>query len=144
MMCIGNELGNSDFDVMEKWMKKYHDSDKRRLYSTSTARKIMPSDQFIATHYMDKIGGTRGIKGGASLDWDFEEVYSKSTIPVLSHEIGQWPVYPRWSEIKKYTGVLKARNMEEFRLQARKNNLEEQNEDFVRAYERLRVQGFSC
>ena len=133
MMCIGNELGNSDFDMMEKWMKKYHDSDKRRLYSTSTARKIMPSDQFIATHYMDKIGGTRGIKGGASLDWDFEEVYSKSTIPVLSHEIGQWPVYPRWSEIKKYTGVLKARNMEEFRLQARKNNLEEQNEDFVRA-----------
>lgn len=133
MMCIGNELGNSDFDVMESWLKKYHESDKRRLYSVSTARKIMSSDQYMATHYIDKLGATRGIKGGASLDWDFEDVYSKSSIPVLAHEIGQWPVYPKWSEIKKYTGVLKARNLEEFQLQARKNNIEEQNEDFVRA-----------
>lgn len=133
MQCIGNELGNSDFDVMESWMKPLKEKDSRRLYSISTARKITPLDQYMATHYIDGLGSTRGLKGGASTAWDFEDVYSKSNIPVLSHEIGQWPVYPRWSEIKKYKGVLKARNFEEFREQARKNKIEEQNEAFVAA-----------
>lgn len=131
MQCIGNELGNSDFDVMESWMIPLRESDSRRLYSVSSARKVMPVDQFMATHYLPGIGGTRGIRGGASTNWDFEDTYSKSNIPVLAHEIGQWPVYPRWSEIKKYKGTLKARNFEEFRDQARKNKIENQNEAFV-------------
>ena len=33
----------------------------------------------------------------------------------MSHEIGQWCVYPNLDEIKKYTGVLKAKNFEVFR-----------------------------
>jgi len=36
-------------------------------------------------------------------------------IPVVSHEIGQYEVYPNFHEIEKYTGVLKARNFEVFR-----------------------------
>lgn len=133
MMCIGNELGNSNFELMESWIKPYRMSDDRRLYASSTARRINPSDQYIATHYIDGIGATRGLRGGASTDWDFEDIYSKATIPVISHEIGQWPVYPRWSEIKKYTGTLKAMNFEEFAETARKNGIYDQNEAFVAA-----------
>ena len=33
---------------------------------------------------------------------------------MVSHEIGQWCVYPNFKEIKKYTGVLKAKNFELF------------------------------
>ena len=36
-------------------------------------------------------------------------------VPVLSHEIGQYETYPDFTEIDKYTGVLRARNMEQFR-----------------------------
>lgn len=133
MQCIGNELGNSDFDVMESWLVPLREKDSRRLYSVSSARKVMAVDQYMATHYIDKIGATRGLKGGASTDWDFESSYSQSNIPVIAHEIGQWPVYPRWEEIKKYKGVLKARNFEEFREMARKNKIEDQNEQFVKA-----------
>lgn len=133
MQCIGNELGNSDFGVMETWMKPLREKDARRLYAVSTARKITPTDQYMATHYIDGLGSTRGLKGGASTAWDFEDVYSRADIPILSHEIGQWPVYPKWSEIKKYKGVLKARNLEEFRQQARLNKIEEQNDQFVAA-----------
>lgn len=133
MQCVGNELGNSDFDVMESWIKPLKESDNRRLYAVSAARKMMPTDQYMVTHHLDKIGSTRGLKGGASTDWDFETVYAQSPIPVIAHEIGQWPVYPRWSEIDKYKGVLKARNFEGFRLQARKNKIESQNDDFVSA-----------
>jgi len=35
--------------------------------------------------------------------------------PVVSHEIGQYGVYPDFKEIKKYTGSLKARNLEIFK-----------------------------
>ncbi len=133
MQCVGNELGNSDFDIMESWMKPLKEKDSRRLYAVSTARKIMPLDQYMATHYIQGVGGTRGLRGGASTDWDFEDVYSQATIPIIAHEIGQWPVYPRWSEIKKYKGVLKARNFEEFREVARRNKIEAQNDAFVRS-----------
>ncbi len=130
MMCIGNELGNSDFDIMESWLEPYKESDSRRLYSVSAARKIMPVDQYMATHYVPGVGGSRGMHG-ASTDWDFEEVYSKSPVPTIAHEIGQWPVYPRWDEIKKYTGVLKARNFEEFYEQALANGVAHKNDDFA-------------
>lgn len=36
-------------------------------------------------------------------------------IPVVSHEIGQYATFPRFAEIEKYTGSLKARNLETFR-----------------------------
>jgi hypothetical protein len=35
-------------------------------------------------------------------------------IPVVSHEIGQYATFPNYNEINKYTGSLKARNLEAF------------------------------
>ena len=132
MFCIGNELGNSDFDIMKGWIKDLKDRDPRRLYSVSTARTIAEVDDYNATHYIQGLGRTRGLNG-AGTDWDFEEVYSKLNIPIIAHEIGQWPVYPQWSEIEKYRGVLKARNLEEFREVAQKNGIAGQDHDFAMA-----------
>jgi hypothetical protein len=133
MLCIGNELGTSDFDVMSSWVKPLKEQDNRRLFSLSTARKVTPTDQFMVTHALPGKGNVRGLRGGASTDWDFEDVYSQSDIPVIAHEIGQWSVYPHWEQIKKYSGVLKARNLEELQMKARENKIEEQNELFVAA-----------
>ncbi|OAS21848.1 glycoside hydrolase family 2 TIM barrel-domain containing protein [Paenibacillus oryzisoli] len=36
-------------------------------------------------------------------------------VPVISHEIGQFAMYPNFEEISKYKGSLKAKNFEEFR-----------------------------
>lgn len=36
-------------------------------------------------------------------------------LPVVSHEIGQYAMYPNFAEIAKYTGSIKARNLEVFR-----------------------------
>jgi hypothetical protein len=49
---------------------------------------------------------TRG-KFGGDANYDYEKVYSKAPIPVIAHEIGQWPVYPVWDEqIPKFNGLL--------------------------------------
>ena len=132
MFCIGNELGNSDFSVMKNWVANLKKRDPRRLYAVSTAREITDIDDYSATHYIKDVGRTRGLNG-ARTDWDFEETYSQMDIPIIAHEIGQWPVYPRWNEIEKYSGVLKARNFEEFKVQAEKNGIANQADEFANA-----------
>ena len=61
-------------------------------------------------------------------------------IPVVSHEIGQFAVYPNFKEIKKYTGVLKARNFEIFRENLKKKGMLDQAEDFFYTSGMLSVQ----
>lgn len=129
MLCIGNELGNSDFNVMQKWIAKVQKLDNRHLYSCSTARNITEVDQFMATHNIPNVGGTYGVRGYTT-DYDLESNFSKANIPIIAHELGQYPVYPLWSEIDKYTGVLKARNLEDCRTSARKNHVEDMDYKF--------------
>ncbi|WP_172435994.1 glycoside hydrolase family 2 TIM barrel-domain containing protein [Sediminicola luteus] len=129
MFCIGNELGNSNFKAMAQWVSDLKKKDPRRLYSVSTARTITPTDDYMATHYIPEIGRTRGLRS-AGTDWDFEAVYAQMDIPIIAHEIGQWPVYPTWNEIDSYSGVLKARNFEQFRALAEKNGTVNQDQDF--------------
>ena len=132
MLCIGNELGNSDFGMMQRWIDSLKADDPRRLYAVSTARQITPADQYMATHHYPGAGNTYGLSGeGTAFDW--EQTYSRTAIPTIAHELGQYPVYPLWSEIGKYTGVLEARNLEGFRAQARRNHIERLDSVFRRA-----------
>jgi hypothetical protein len=117
---------------MKNWIADLKANDSRRLYAASTARQITETDDYSATHNIPGVGRTRGLNGPRT-NWDFEETYSQSDVPIIAHEIGQWPVYPRWSEIEKYTGVLKARNLEKLKRLAEKNGVAWQNEDFAKA-----------
>ncbi|MCH5719296.1 glycoside hydrolase family 2 TIM barrel-domain containing protein [Niabella hibiscisoli] len=130
--CIGNELGNSDFDVMQEWVKKLKSADPRRLYAVSTARKIMPVDDYMVTHNIPNVGGTYANSMNRT-DAGLEANYLKATIPIIAHEVGQYPVYPEWKEIEKYKGVLKARNLEGFKLVVQKNGIANQDIDFHKA-----------
>lgn len=53
-------------------------------------------------------------------------------IPVISHEIGQYETYPDFREIEKYTGVLKARNLEEFKRRLEEKGMLALAGDFFR------------
>ena len=103
---FGNELRFCNFEALDKWMSAHKKYDPRRLTMCSTARTVAPSDDFMVTHSYPGIGRTRGLVGG-EVDYDYEKVYSKAPIPVIAHEIGQWPVYPVWDEqILKFNGLL--------------------------------------
>lgn len=120
--CIGNEPGGSDFGEMGRWLQEEKTRDPRRLYSASTARAISTTDDYTVTHQIPQIGRARGhVEPGT--DWDYETNYGRAPVPVVAHEIGQWPVYPLWSEIGKYKGVLSARNFEAFRIAAQRNGI---------------------
>jgi len=71
--------------------------------------------------------------------YDYRDFVSKYTVPTVSHEIGQWCVYPDFKEIEKYTGVLKPTNFEIFRETLVENNMGDQAEDFLMASGKLQV-----
>ena len=121
---IGNELGGSDFKVMGKWMNDCRAFDPSRLYLASTAREISPGDDYTTTHRHPEVGMVRG-RFRPSTDWDYEDVYGKTRLPVVAHEIGQWPIYVDWKhELAKYTGVIRPYNLEHYRDVAVKSGTE--------------------
>ncbi|MDR2982759.1 MAG: hypothetical protein LBV12_10990 [Puniceicoccales bacterium] len=134
---IGNELGNSNFEVMNEWIGKWKQYDPRILYAASSARAIMANDDFQDTHNIPGVGGTVNTSGRPDTNWDYEKSYSRAPVPVIAHELGQMPVYPNWNEIAKYTGVVRARNLEEFRELAVRSGVAEQSADFQAASGRM-------
>ncbi|HAK30898.1 MAG TPA: hypothetical protein DCO90_17025 [Sphingobacterium sp.] len=75
--------------------------------------KEEPYDDYLITQWTAK-GWVRGQGVFNSEAPTFNKNYSNSlegiSIPVVTHEIGQYAVYPNLAEIKKYKGVLKPLN----------------------------------
>jgi len=63
----------------------------------------------------------------------FDYAVEHMDIPIISHEIGQYQIYPNYDEIKKYTGVLEARNLEVFREGLKKAGMLEEDSIFQQA-----------
>lgn len=66
-----------------------------------------------------------------------EELIPK--VPVISHEIGQYEVFPRFDEISKYTGVLKPRNLEVFKERLQQTGLGHKAKAYFEASGKLAV-----
>jgi hypothetical protein len=71
--------------------------------------------------------------------FDYRDFVSRYAVPTVSHEIGQWCVYPDFKEIVKYTGVLKPTNFEIFKESLTANHMGGQAEDFLMASGKLQV-----
>lgn len=71
---------------------------------------------------------------------DFSSATALCDVPVIGHETGQFQVYPNYEEMKKYTGVLKPRNMEVFRKRLEDTGMLDQANDFMMASGKWAVQ----
>lgn len=112
---LGNEL-QGDFSVMDKLLTAMKQEDKRRLYTTTTftfepGHGSWPesNDDFWITQWT-KNGWVRGQgifdDEPASFDKDFSTAIEGLPVPLVTHEIGQYSVFPNLKEIDKYTGNL--------------------------------------
>ncbi len=70
-------------------------------------------------------------------NYDWSGIIAKWQHPTVSHEIGQWCVYPDFKEIKKYTGVLKAKNFEIFQQRVADNGMTPLADSFLMASGKL-------
>ncbi len=121
MLCLGNELIGDD-KFMDDLVAEFKKADPRRLYTFSAdhRRRVPgPTSDYYVTQQTSigrlRINGTRFTKAEEGTDHDFADSVAAVPVPLVTHEMGQWAVYPDFSEIGKYTGVLKARNLEPFR-----------------------------
>ncbi|MBR3222189.1 MAG: hypothetical protein IKF72_08165 [Kiritimatiellae bacterium] len=110
-LSVGNELGNSNFVEMEKWLVDLRKYDPRPLYYCSSARTVTATDDISLSHVVPGMGMARE-KLYPKTDWDYEWIYSKARVPTIAHEIGQWPVYPVWENLlKPFDGAMRPWNL---------------------------------
>lgn len=131
MMSLGNEIHGPP-DLMNSVVADLRAQDGRHLYTTTSYSFQYPlgaiaqkEDDFLISQKTDK-GWIRG-QGIFNTEYpnfskDYTETSEHVPVPLISHEIGQYAVYPDLSEIDLYTGVLKPLN-----FMAIKNALEEKN-----------------
>ena len=136
LYCNGNEI-TGNFDFIEELTADGRKLDTRHLYSGSTARTRVPSDQYYVSQQTNK-GPVKVYEGRPSTDWDRSKE-SDVDVPVISHESGQRCVYPDFREIGKYTGPVEARNFELWREMLTANGMGDQAHDFFRASGALTV-----
>ncbi|MBI5083425.1 MAG: glycoside hydrolase family 2 [Acidobacteria bacterium] len=136
---LGNEL-RGDFQFMDKLVGEFKQADPRRLYTFSADHvRLVPgetSDFYIAQKTKAgyfRIHGSRWEKSATGTDYDYGRLIEGIGVPTVAHELGQWVTYPDYREIGKYTGVLKARNLEAFRERLESQGMGDQAEAFQRA-----------
>ncbi|WP_353329662.1 discoidin domain-containing protein [Bacteroides sedimenti] len=132
LFAVGNEL-KGDFSYIEALVKHGVETDKRRLYTGSTARAHVDSEQFYESH-VSPVGTitTYGAKGPQT-DYDLRVAYDGLKVPGIAHEVGQRCVYPNFDEMKKYTGVLSPRNFQIFKDTLTAHGMLDQAKDFFNA-----------
>ena len=136
LYCNGNEI-TGNYDFIEELTATARALDDRHLYSGSTARTRIPSDQFYVSQQTNK-GPVKVYEGRPTTDWDRNRE-SDVDVPVISHESGQRCIYPDFREIEKFTGPVRARNFELWREMLERNGMLDQAYDFFRASGTLTV-----
>lgn len=137
LYCNGNEI-TGNFDFIEELTAEGRKADTRHLYSGSTARTRVKSDQYYVSQQTNK-GPVKVYEGLPGTNWD-RNTESDVDVPVISHESGQRCIYPNFEEIKKYANSpVEARNFEVFQELLDKNGMLDQAHDFFRASGALTV-----
>jgi hypothetical protein len=121
LMAYGNEPGGKNYrPFLAEYVKHFRQRDPRRLWTGASGWPQLPENQFDVTPAprIQKWGD--GLKSRLNAlppetETDYRDYISQRSVPVISHEIGQWCAYPDFSEIKKYKGYLKPGNLEIFR-----------------------------
>lgn len=155
MFSPGNEIWDGH-DKVEKMMLAFKKFDSRPLYTMGSNNNIgyMPPTDYadffvgarIPTNGNTIQGHTRlthafadANDGGIlntlqpSTEINFDDAVSQLSIPIVGHEIGQYQIYPNYKEIHKYTGVLRAWNLEVFKNRLKKSGMQEMDSLFQKA-----------
>jgi hypothetical protein len=122
----------------------YRAQDSRRLYSSGAGWPQLPENQFHVTPDPRIQAWGSGLKSrinalAPETTTDYREYIEKRDVPVISHEIGQWCVYPNFDEMQKYTGYLKPRNFEIFQETLAAHHLAGQARPFLLASGKLQT-----
>ncbi len=155
MFALGNEMsGEEGLGMLIKTFKR---EDNRHIYASGSNNylgfkgKQEDEDYFTTcrvgreekgqfnTHARASFSFADAYDGGylnhtyPNSEMNFSSATALCDIPIISHETGQFQIYPNYDEIKKYTGVLKPRNFEVFKKRLEEAGMLSQAHDFMMA-----------
>ncbi len=155
MFALGNEMnGEEGLAMLIQTFKK---EDERHLYASgsnnylgfngkqadedyfTTCRVGREEEKQFNTHTRASFSFADAYDGGylnhtyPNSMMNFSSANMLCDVPIISHETGQFQVYPNYEEIQKYTGVLKPRNIEVFQKRLEEAGMKEQAHDFFMA-----------
>ncbi|MGC3947567.1 MAG: hypothetical protein QM762_24195 [Chryseolinea sp.] len=145
LLAYGNEPGGKNHvEYLTKFVTYWKNKDSRRQYTTAAGWPAVAVNDYnnIPEPRIQHWGA--GLKSiinskSPSFDYDWSNVIQSASIPTVSHEIGQWCVYPDFKEIKQYTGVLQAKNFEIFQNTLARNGMAHLADSFLLASGKLQV-----
>ncbi len=145
MMAYGNEPGGRNYNqYLTDFLKYWKGKDNRRVYTGGSGWPILDDNEYHV------YPAPRIQAWGAELNslinseppttnFDWSDIIAPLNEPVVSHEIGQWCVYPNFEEIPKYDGVLKPKNFEIFQETLNENGLGHLADSFLLASGKLQA-----
>ena len=140
MLTMGNEL-KGDYTVLVGLETHFRKLDPELLYdsttypSSSRGKVSGPADDYYISQDT-KLGRARGQDifeiTRPNTETNFNQACSCIEVPFISHEVGQYCVYPNIAEISKYDGVLRAVNFEAIRNDLKKKGRLSEAESYTR------------
>ena len=134
----GNEPDGRHKDFLAAWTTYWKQKDSRRLYTCSSGWPENEENQFHVTpdprlqrwgeELHSRINGQK-----PETVTDYYDFCRKRDVPVITHENGQWCVFPDFKEREKYTGFLKPRNYEVFQDIMKRRGMADRSETFLYA-----------
>ncbi len=155
MFSLGNEI-TQNRKVLKKMVDDLRKYDPRPLYAQGSNNRLWdPSyaegdDYFVSFRaaadagdnstdirtsmsYLDsKHGGILNARH-PSTDFNYSTALRNIPVPMIGFEVGQYQIYPDFSELSKYTGVLKPWNLELYKSDLQASGMYGQVEDFFKA-----------
>lgn len=144
LMAHGNEpSGKAHVKYLAELVDSWKKEDPRRVYTGAAGWPYLErADYWNAPDPRIQAWGaglnSRINSMPPSFNYDFRNIIKKN-MPTVSHEIGQWCVFPDFREINQYTGVLKAKNFELFREILSNKGMSDLEEEFLFASGRLQT-----
>ncbi|MBM6992363.1 MAG: beta-glucuronidase [Prevotella sp.] len=151
MMAAGNEPAGDWVAWCNRWVDYWKQTDSRRVYCGASVGGGWAWDSHSEYHVK---GAARGLNWDRKMPQSTDDYYSsivmpnnfkptdsekENNTPYLSHEQGQWCVFPDLKERSQYTGVYKAYNFDIFADLLRDNGMETQAEKFLHASGKLQT-----
>jgi len=145
MMAYGNEPGGPNYKAfLTEFVTYWKSKDRRRIYVSAAGWPILDVNQY------QNIPGPRIQGWGEEMrsiinaeppknNYDWNARITTFTQPVVSHEIGQWCVYPNFTEIVKYDGAVRAKNFEIFQETLTENGMAYLADSFLLASGKLQA-----
>ncbi len=146
LISASNEAHGDWTHVLPGWVKYFRAEDPRHLYTPDTGWSLIDSpDQPIngGADYLvigrvgpNRLRGESGWFGG-----DYGDSITGVSVPIITHEVGQWCAYPDFDVIKKFTGFMRPGNFEIFQDSAAAHGVLGQDKNFAWASGRFQ---FEC